>query len=165
MKRKILFLTLTVMLLAVVAMSSVNIASDAQSQCKRVNGRIISQLLTGPQCTSPIGLCTIGRFIGGINGDFTFVAQTLSPTPDSSVTGVFYYTGDITIMTNQGNIFDKDAGAFNVVPNSTGDFASVSTTTGGTGRYVGASGRIRIAGTFTPEDGGDSEYEGEVCTQ
>ena len=165
MFRKILFLSLTAMLFVAVAMSLANVTSNAQSRCQRVNGRIISQLLTGSECTSPVGLCTYGRFIGGIKGDFTLIVQTLTPTPDTSVTGVLHYTGDITIRTNNGDIFDKDAGAFNALPNSTGDVGAVSTITGGTGIYAGASGRIRIAGTFTPADGGDSDYEGEVCTQ
>jgi hypothetical protein len=38
----------------------------------------------------------------------------------------------------------------------------VSTIVGGTGTFQGASGRIRIAGTFTPQKGGDSAYSGDV---
>ena len=54
--------------------------SSAQAQCKSVNGHITSELVevfsNGTQCPSPIGLCTEGRFIGGLKGEFTFVAQT-----------------------------------------------------------------------------------------
>ena len=115
--------------------------------------------------TSPVDLCTSGRFIGGINGDFVFIAASLTTLDDTLVTGVVHYTGDITIRTRHGLIFDKDAGAFNAAPGSTGDVGSVSTITGSTGRYAGASGHIHIAGTFTSEEGGDSEYQGILCTQ
>jgi hypothetical protein len=139
----------------------------AQPTCKPVKGHIISELLTGPACTSPpsVALCTSGRFIGGINGAFVFIATSLTGHQDTPVTGIVHYTGDITIRTRHGDIFDKDAGAFNAATDSTGDVGSVSTITGGTGRYAGASGHIHIAGTFTSEEGGDSEYQGIHCTQ
>ena len=165
MFRKIVLLVAATVLLTAVALPLTVGIGHAQSKCKPVNGHIVSELLTGPECTSPVGLCTSGRFIGGINGDFVFIATSLTPHQDTPVTGVVHYTGDITISTRHGDIFDKDAGAFNAISGSTGDVGGVSTITGGTGRYAGASGRIRIAGTFTPEAGGDSEYQGELCTQ
>ena len=163
MFRKIVLLVTAAVLLTAVALPLTVGIGHAQSNCKPVNGHIVSELLTGPECTSPVGLCTGGSFIGGINGDFIFIATSLTPHQDSPVTGVVHYTGDITIRTRHGDIFIKDAGAFNSIPNSTGDVGSVSTITGGTERYAGASGRIRIAGTFTPEGGGDSDYQGEIC--
>ena len=165
MFKKLMFLVAAAVLFAAIALPFVRETTHAAARCKPVNGHIISELLTGPECTSLVGLCTKGRFIGGIKGDFVFIATSLTPHQDTPVTGVFHYTGDITISTRDGNIFDKDAGAINAIPGSTGDFGSVSTITGGTGDYVGASGRIRIAGTFTPEEGGDSDYKGELCTQ
>ena len=165
MFRKVVLLVISVALLTAVALPLTMGSGHAESKCKPVKGRIVSELLTGPECTSPVGLCTSGRFIGGIKGDFVFIATSLTRHQDTLVTDVVHYTGDITISTRHGDIFDKDAGAFNPVSGSTGDVGAVSTITGGTGRYAGASGRIRIAGTFTPEEGGDSEYHGELCTQ
>ena len=163
-RKTVLFVNSAVLLTTVALLLTIGIG-HAQSKCKPVNGHIVSEQLTGPECTSPVDLCTSGRFIGGINGDFVFIATSLTSHQDTPVTGVVHYTGDITISTRHGDIFDKDAGAFNAIPDSTGEVGSVSTITGGTGRYAGASGRIRIAGTFTPEEGGDNDYQGELCTQ
>ena len=107
--------------------------------------------------TSPVGLCTSGRFIGGINGKFVFIATAWSPYQDREGTGVVHYTGDITISTRQVAISSiKSRGFINPSPAVQGALGAVSTITGGTGRYAGASGRIRIAGTFTPEEGGEA---------
>ena len=141
---------------------SLTAPAPAASRCRAVRGFIDSELLSGPECTSPVGLCTRGTFTGDIRGTFVFTATSLTPSADTPATGIVHYTGDIVIQTRRGRIFIKDAGAFNSLPDSTGDVGAVSTITGGTGRYAGSSGRIRIAGTFTPQDGGHSEYSGEV---
>ena len=165
MCRTIVLVVNATILLTAVALPFTMGIGHAQPTCKPVKGHIISEQLTGPACTSLVDLCTSGRFIGGINGDFVFIATSLTPLNDPLVPGVVHYRGDITISTRHGDIFDKDAGAFNAAPGSTGDVGSVSTITGGTGRYAGASGHIHIAGTFTSEEGGDSDYQGILCTQ
>src|SRR5262249_11512842 len=119
---------------------------------------------TGSACTSPVGLCTSDRFFGGLKGDFLFTATSLTPTTDTPLTGMVHYTGEIVIHTKEGDLAIKDAGAFNAIPDGTGDVGAVSTISSGTGKWVGASGRLRICGTFTPTEGGDSDFEGEVCT-
>ncbi len=136
--------------------------TSPKPEARSVKGHISSVQLTGPECTSPVGLCTKGRLSGDIKGGFVFTANTLTPTADTPVTGVVHYTGDIVIHTTNGDILIKDAGAFNALPGGTGDVGSVSTITGGTGRWAGAAGHIHISGTFTPADGGDSDFEGEV---
>ena len=162
MSRSISLRPLGAALLAGAILTLTAAASPAAVRCRAVQGRIISELLTGPACASPVGLCTRGRFTGGIAGEFVFTATALIPSADTPQTGVVHYTGDIVIKTRRGDIFIKDAGAFNPVPGSTGDVGAVSTITGGTRRYAGASGHFSISGTFTPEDGGDSEYRGQI---
>jgi hypothetical protein len=137
-------------------------AAPPLTKVRHVRGNIVSQLLSGPACPSPVGLCTQGTFTGSIRGEFVFVATSLTPSGDSSATGVVHYTGEIRIKTAGGEIFIKDSGAFDAVPGSTGDVGAVSTIVGGTASYTGVSGRIRIAGTFTPDAGGDSEYSGQL---
>jgi hypothetical protein len=112
MFRKRVLLVISTILLTAVALPLTMGIGHAQSNCKPVKGHIVSELLTGPECTSPVGLCTSGRFIGGINGKFVFIATSLTTHQDTSVTDVVHYTGDITISTRHGDIFDKDAGAF-----------------------------------------------------
>jgi hypothetical protein len=127
-----------------------------------VRGLIISKLLEGPACTSPVGVCTAGRLTGGIQGTFVFTAKTLTPTADTPATGVMLYTGEIVIRTARGEIRVKDAGAINYTAGGTGDVGASSTIVGGTGHNTGISGRLRIAGTFTPDAGGRSEYHGYI---
>jgi len=138
---------------------------DADHDTARVKGHISSEALTGPECASPVGLCTAGRFSGDIQGRFVFTANTLTPTLDTPQTGVVHYIGDIVIHTKQGDIVIKDSGAFNTLPGGTGDVGSVSTIVSGTGKWAHASGHIHIAGTFTPAGGGDSDFEGEISIQ
>jgi hypothetical protein len=83
---------------------------DASSRSTPVNGHIRSQMVAGPFCTSPVQLCTAGRFNGGIQGEFEFTATSLTPTPTA---GVFFYTGTIVVHTQRDKLFCADAGVFN----------------------------------------------------
>lgn len=162
-RKKVLLNAALLTFVALTCMSGRSIGqTSAESHTEFVKGHISSESLTGPECTSPVGLCTVGRFSGGIQGRFVFTATALTPTPDTPQTGVMHYIGDIVIHTKQGDIIIKDSGAFNTLPGGTGDVGSVSTITSGTGRWARASGHIHIAGTFTPADGGDSDFEGEI---
>ncbi|HEX8503686.1 MAG TPA: hypothetical protein VF659_24085 [Pyrinomonadaceae bacterium] len=137
-------------------------AGKAAAKCKNVRGTATSQTAT-ENCPSPIGLCAAGQLYGAIRGELFLVATSLTPTQDTPVTGVFVYTADDVIKTKEGEIHTKDAGALNLTPGSTGDDVSIATITGGTGAYAGATGRLRIYGTFS-EAGGEFFYEGELCT-
>ena len=137
-------------------------SAAAAAKCKNVRGHVTSQTLT-ENCPSPIGLCASGQFYGAIRGELLLVATSLTPTQDTPVTGVYMYTADDVIKTKEGDIYTKDAGALNLAPGSTGDDVSIVTITGGTGTYSGATGRLRVSGTFS-DAGGEFSYEGELCT-
>jgi hypothetical protein len=85
MFRKIDLLVSSIVLLTAVALPLIMGVGHAQSKCKPVNGHIVSELLTGPACTSPVDLCTSGRFIGGINGAFVFIATSLTEHAQSAL--------------------------------------------------------------------------------
>ena len=114
-------------------------------------------MLAGPACTSPIGLCTAGQLTGTINGDFVFTATSLQP---SATAGVLFYTGEIVVQTSRGEVRCQDAGAFQTA--EPGGVVDLCTITGGTGDWAGVSGHIRIHGTFTFAEGGNSHYEGVI---
>jgi hypothetical protein len=152
------------MMLAVVALAGaaalVSGGTGARAASDQpVSGTIRSQLVMGPTCTSPIGLCTAGEFRGGIRGTFIFTATSLVPTADTPTTEVSLYTGDLVIQTKDGDLLIKDAGAFNT--GSSGDVASVSTIVGGTAGLLGAAGAIRISGIFR-SGCVDCEYRGRL---
>jgi hypothetical protein len=131
--------------------------AEASPRCRAVAGVLISSLLTGPECRSPLGLCTRGWMIGGITQPFTFTLLALSPTEDTGSTGVMHYTGEMVIETRDGRIVVSESGAFDADASGTGDVAAVSTI------VAGGSGRLRFHGTFTPAAGGHSAYSGQVC--
>jgi len=134
-------------------------ASDAGavSGTMPVNGHLVSQVLT-VGCASPIGLCTAGSLNGGIQGDFVFTAASLAPT---NVPTVLSYTGTIVVHTMTGDIRINDAGVFDTTGD--GPVVDLSTITGGTGDFTGASGFLEIFGTFTFAAGGNSDYRGKLA--
>ena len=96
-----------------------------------------------------------GRLTGGIQGDFVFEATSTLP---SNVAAVLLYTGTLTVRTRHGDLSCINAGAFNTVGD--GEVVDLCEITGGTGRYAGATGYLRVFGTFTPTEGGNSDYNG-----
>ena len=138
--------------------------SPSGAKCKTVSGHISDEPYTGAECASPLGQCSAGRFNGAIKGDFVASATSFTPSGDTATTGVIFFTADLVLHTKDGDLFLKDAGAFNTTPGGRGEHSTVTTVTGGTGRWAGASGRLLETGTFTQEDGGDSVYAGEICT-
>ena len=135
-----------------------------KARCQTVKGHITDQPLAGAECASPFGQCSAGRFYGALKGNFVASATSFTPSGDTATTGVLFFTADLTLHTKDGDLFLKDAGVFNTTPGGRGEHATVTTVTGGTGRWAGAAGRLMEMGTFTQEDGGYSDYEGEICT-
>jgi hypothetical protein len=171
MKRRI-----TIAILAAVAVAGMMVFSgttrgvaarqqrSSRAKCKTVSGHIADQSYSGAECASPLGQCSAGSFTGALKGNFVASATSFTPSNDTATTGVLFFTADLVLHTKDGDLFLKDAGAFNTTPGGQGEHATVSTVTGGTGMYAGASGRLLETGTFTPEDGGYSDYTGEICT-
>ncbi len=149
-------------LLLAVGAGLVTWSAQAQAATEhRVQGTIVSHVVSGPSCTSPVALCTAGEFRGAIHGDFAFTATSLVPTADTPTTNVALYTGDLVIHGKNGDLLIKDAGAFSLA--SDGSVASVSTIVGGTEQFLGASGHLRIEGIF--QNGCvDCQYEGSLRT-
>lgn len=136
----------------------------SKPRCQTVSGHITDKPYAGAECASPLGQCSAGRFYGALKGTFVASATSFTPSGDTAATGVLYFTADLVLHTRDGDLFLKDAGAFNTTPGGSGEHATVTTVTGGSGRWAGASGRLLETGTFTQEDGGYSDYSGEICT-
>ncbi len=147
----------TILVLALVLAAAGGGYALASSDEQQAHGHLVSQVLAPPACTSAIGLCTSGRLEGTINGDFVFTADRLEP---SDTPGIFFYTGHIVVETNSGEVTCQDAGVFGAT--GAGPVADVCTIVGGTGDWAGVTGHIRIHGTFTFAEGGNSHYEGLI---
>lgn len=134
----------------------------ATSTCKKINGAFTLQPVSGPTCTSPVGICATGVFKGDIKGNSEFTGTSLVRTVDTATTAVILLTGDNVIHTADGDLMTKDAIVLRSV--APGDFAEVDTILSGTGSWAGATGRFSATGTFDAVSGGEGTYLGEVCT-
>ncbi len=134
--------------------------------CTPVNGHIDAVVVPKESCASPFGLCTRGRMIGGIQGDFNFTVTSFAPSPDPNIPLVALYTGKIVIETRDGDVlFGAEAGGFNIDPQGDGEFSDLLTIIGGTGNLKNASGHIAVSGTVNLATGiGSSDYNGKLCT-
>jgi hypothetical protein len=142
-------------------------ASSAQAlaRCIPVNGFYVEHPVTGPDCSSPVGLCIAGTYHGGVSGEFEGRATMITATADSPATTVQLFTSDSTINARvagrTGTMTIKNAGAF--AAGGDGSIVDVQTIVAGTGRLAGATGTLRAEGTFAFPDGGRSRYAGTVC--
>jgi len=141
-----------------VAIAAMAVA-NAQATSPSPSGNFSSQQVTGPSCTSPVGLCTEGALTGGLKGTFTFTATTLTPSVDTPTTGVLLYTGDLMLTTKDGALLCKDAGAFKAVGD--GAVSSVCAIVSGSGSLAGATGEIQFVGNFTAA-GGVGDYRATI---
>ena len=145
-------------------------AGSAHAECEPVDGNIVSQVVTefsnGDPCPSPLAICTEGRFTGDLKGRFRFTAQTLlsyAELDPLSPADVAATTGTIELRTRfcHGTLVLDDTSAFSL--NVDGSVASIETVNAASdGGCTGASGRLRINGTFM-EGCVDCSYEGEIC--
>jgi hypothetical protein len=134
--------------------------ASAAASCRKVSGKATIQSFSGPDCTSPVGLCATGEFTGDLAGTFAFTGTDIIPTADTPTTSVVFVIGDNTLTTRHGTILLKDAFALETTGN--GDVAEVDTIIGGTGEWASATGTIRASGTFA-DGAGQASYVGEVC--
>ena len=150
-RTRVLPLTLLISLLPVAA-------ADGKPRCRLVRGSLVSTVVTGADCPSPLGLCSRGRLTGDLRDSFFFTLKTMTPTDSTPDTGIMQYTGEMVVATRSGPVVLAEVGAFDADPEGTGDVAAVSTI------VDGGTGRVRIEGTFTMAGGGNSRYVGQVCT-
>ena len=120
MKHIAKFLLLVIMGLGLFAVvlpmkqSATTFKVSANNSCRPVNGTINS-LFTTQNCTSPIGLCTIGTITGAglLDGNTSFVA--LGAAPSAGMAGLepaanLSYSGQLTIVAQQGTLVTNDLG-------------------------------------------------------
>src|SRR5580704_16260590 len=116
---------------------------SAHNRCRPVRGTINS-VFTTQNCTSPVGLCTVGTITGSdlLDGNTSFVALDLAPS--AGMSGVepaanLSYSGQLTIVTRDGTLVTNDLGVLDAThlaftemerPSSgTGVFANPDTNT------------------------------------
>jgi hypothetical protein len=142
--------------LAVGALTMSLVGQPASAVPDFVNGHFTLQFSTGPEC-QPEPFCLTGNVKGKVKGAFLFVPATVESTADT----ILATTGTATVTGDDGSTLTcNHAGAFQNAGD--GPFVSLCIITGGTGEWAGATGYMRIAGTFTIENGGEGSYDGKV---
>lgn len=134
--------------------------TGAAARTRRVSGHAEFQLALGPNCASPIGLCTAGVIAGDLQGTIAGAAIAFNVPADASVPTVGAYVNHIVISTAEGELRCTEVGGANTAGD--GDFAGLCTVTGGSGRFAGAGGSFAFRGTFTPTTGGSYAYDGKL---
>jgi hypothetical protein len=154
----------TLPILTLLGMSG-GISTANAADCKAVRGTLEETQVTGPACTSPVGLCTVAQMFGHLKGQARFTATAIIPSVDTPTTGVVFVIGDTTVQDarlggKRGTLAIKNAAAFRTV--GEGDLSDTQVIVAGTGDFIGATGSLRISGTFV-NGSGTSSYEGTVC--
>ncbi len=135
-------------------------AARADAGCKPVHGHFSSE--PAPTCDSPVGFCTAGRLIGGIQASYFFSMTTQEAAPPPNPPGVVFYTGQSTVTLDRvGAILLSDAGAIGF---TLGKMAALLTVTGRTGDAAGASGYLQLHGSLDLATGAvTGDYVGQIC--
>lgn len=148
-------IVLAVLVLATLATLSTQASAD--TSIRMVNGHV-EDMLKVEHCSSPYGICTVGRLTGVIQGDLEFTITSLSETQRP---GILFFMAVSTIRTADGDIHCADSGSFNSVPGSDGEGVHLCQITGGTGQYANASGYLTETFNFNGSTG-IGDYTGKV---
>jgi hypothetical protein len=126
-------------------LSCSSLASGARQDATiEASGEIRFEIYQAATCEgagpSPVASCSRGHYSGGLEGTGYYAVQSFAPsTPD----GMTFITEKEVLRLADGDLY----GLVNAVFDSRsadGEVASIHSITGGTGRYAGASGFIRL---------------------
>ena len=76
-----------------------------------VRTTIVSTYLLGPDCASPVGVCSVGNVVSpNFAGTSRFTAMSIKPGPSPDLV---LYSGELVITTSTGTITIRDHGFLN----------------------------------------------------
>ena len=143
-------------LISVVLLSS---HGFAETFCKPVHGRFQSQAQPPGSCSSPVGLCTHGQVIGGLQAEFDLTVNNLFPADPANIPTVVFFTGISAIHMKDGSVVTGvDAGALDTNPSGDGHFGSLITFVNGASGHIVLTANADLAAGVVSGD-----YTGEMC--
>ncbi|MEA2684818.1 MAG: hypothetical protein QOE93_13 [Actinomycetota bacterium] len=150
-----------ILLLLALAVLPLLTATRAEAATQtRLAGIIRSSLDTSPNCTSPVGLCLKGNFYGSLTGPNTAVGFLFIPQDD----GVIFGKSHVIVHDRYGDVFCTSSSSFDVANDGNGSpFSDLCIITGGTGKWVGATGWFHTFGNGGA-NGNAAEYRGLIKT-
>ena len=131
--------------------------------CEPVNAQLDGAIF--PCSESPVGFCAVGTVSTGLlKGSKEAVYLGVSPSagmPGVESASTLSYSGTQVFHTDKG---DLQMSVVGVSDYARLVFTEVARITGGTGRFVNATGHLFISGTFAPDRiSFQSRVTGEIC--
>ncbi len=140
--------------MSIVVTLSILGSNAALADCKQFNGR-----LSGPifEPCEGFEVCITTKSTGTLAGEqvLSFIGNLFNIFPTDPLTRGT--VSEVVWHTDEGDVFGTDLG---VIDFRTFNFASLTTITGGTGKWEGASGLVINGGAAN----GTVEMSGQICT-
>ncbi len=128
--------------------------SATLADCKNFQGRLTNPVF---EACEGFEVCITTKATGTLTGEqvLSFIGNVFDIFPTDPLTrGI---VSELVWHTNEGDVFGTDLG---VIDFRTFNFASLTTITGGTGKWEGATGQVINAGNAD----GTTELSGQICT-
>jgi hypothetical protein len=139
---------------------------SADNRCRPVRGTINS-VFTTQNCTSPIGLCTVGTISGSglLDGPTSFVALDAAPSagmPPVEPAANLSYSGQLTIVARRGTLVTSDLGVLDAAHLA---FTEMERPSSGTGVFANPGNTVFfISGAIVDNGQGfQGNLSGVVC--
>lgn len=151
---------LSILLLTIAAFTTIVWADD---KCNVSTGDFTA--VAPANCTSPVGICTLGTLKGQFPSTYAFTADTLAPAYDPASPNKFVYTGHSVITTPSGDVmYGSDSGFLYMEPDGHAPFVTTVKVVGGTGAYAHAKGQFVAPGVLHLSDGNTvGTYTAYIC--
>jgi hypothetical protein len=156
---------LLLVLVHLMSFSQAYFASVEGNGCKQVRAKEHAVRVT-EGCTSPVGFCVEGVVTGGgwINGKTKATILGLAPSvglPGIEPETTLSAAGDRTIETSHGTLTLRFTAVFDSVR---GEFSELLRVTGGTGKFLGATGTLYLTGRLSADGISiEGDFTGVIC--
>jgi hypothetical protein len=140
------------------------VAPASAQQCEDVLGKFEAMLDNGPDCGSPVHICTNGTLTGDLAATYHFEVDSMNSDPNHAGRSTFVGHTVITASDGSGQAFSQDAGTLTSTSATTAILANHIDITSGSGSLSGANGKLLARGTVNFASGAISGfYVGWLC--